>query len=103
MKIPHSIVMDSPEPDPDADLLVAFYDGDDQALDILYQRTHGKVYLVAKGFRLDEAETQDLVEEVFVKVFRTRLTTSARYERKKGRGLPWILRICTNVCRDHIR
>lgn len=102
MELPNPVETDSAEPDPQSDLIARFYDGDDQAFEELYRSVRPRVFRLARSFRFNESDAEDIVEEVFVNVFRSRVSTS-RFDSAKGRAMPWMLRICANACKTRLR
>ena len=82
----------------DADLIAASLDGDEGAFGCLIERHQDRVFrLLSRFTRGDHAETEDLAQEVFLKVFRKLHTfqqDSAFYT--------WVYRIAVNTATDHM-
>ena len=91
------------EPVSDEDLLEAFYDGDDAALDRLmtsYDRL--RYWVISRldgGARPQRAE--DIVQRAWVKVIESK--GRARWRREKGSVRPWLLQIVSNCMVDEFR
>lgn len=93
------------EPVSDEDLLEAFYDGDDAALDRLMRRYGRLRYWVISrlpyngGARPQRAE--DIVQRAWMNVIESR--SRARWRREAGSFRPWLLRIVANCIVDELR
>lgn len=94
--------MAKPEAPPDsriAELLAAARAGDDRSLEAVIRFYQSRVagYVLARVGR-DCADFDDLCQVVFVKMALSlpRLRSIEAFE-------PWLLRIASNVCRDHFR
>lgn len=72
--------------------------GKHQAFSLLVKRYSGRVYNVAYRFSGNRADAEDIVQEVFIKVFRglpkAHLDLPFR---------PWLYRIATNTAISHLR
>lgn len=75
--------------------------GRNEALDELYKRYAGKLYLYCKktAFHLSPQDLEDIVQDIFVKV----LKSIGSFDRKKAAFSTWIFRIAHNLCVDLIR
>jgi len=81
----------------DADLIAAAVDGDESAFQLLVERYQDRVFRLLGRFTRDPAETEDLAQEVFLKLFRKLHTfqqDSAFYT--------WLYRIAVNTATDHL-
>ena len=82
----------------DAELIAASLDGDEGAFGFLIERHQDRVFrLLSRFTRGDYAETEDLAQEVFLKVYRKLHTfqqDSAFYT--------WVYRIAVNTATDHM-
>jgi RNA polymerase sigma-70 factor (ECF subfamily) len=84
--------------DLDAQRMLDFQKGDLGAFEQLVRNNQAKVFSVVVRFVQNEAEAEDLVQEVFVRVFRT----AARYE-PRARFSTWLYRIAVNVSLNALR
>ncbi|MCG3180124.1 MAG: ECF RNA polymerase sigma-E factor [Phycisphaerae bacterium] len=84
--------------DPDVHLMMAFQDGREEAFAQLIKRNQHKVFSIIFRFVGDRAEAEDLVQEVFLRVYRT----VGRYE-PTARFSTWLYRIATNISLNAIR
>jgi RNA polymerase sigma factor (sigma-70 family) len=84
----------------DTDLVRAYQEGDERAFETLLQRHKRKIwshiYLMVRNRQI----TEDLFQEVFIKVVNT--LKGGRYN-EEGKFLPWVLRIAHNLVIDHFR
>jgi len=55
----------------DQELILRLQRGDEWAFQLLVRRFRKKIYAIAYGITLDAAESQDLVQEVFLQVYRS--------------------------------
>lgn len=72
--------------------------GDSDAVEILFERYHGKVYNLAMSILKNESDAEEVAQNVFLTVFRKADTfkgNSALYS--------WIYRICVNACLMRLR
>lgn len=83
---------------PDEKLMEAYKMGDSLAFEILFTRHSGKIcgYLTKKLF--SERETQDLTQEVFFKLHRSRHLYDAHLP-----FLPWLFSITRSIHLDHVK
>jgi RNA polymerase sigma-70 factor, ECF subfamily len=74
-------------------------EGDRDALRLLYIRYSNNVYGYVRSIVKDDAEAEDLTQQVFMKL----ITVIVKYE---DHGVPfsgWLLRLARNVTLDHMR
>lgn len=83
---------------PDHDLMHAVLNGDRDALTVLYDRHHAKLFTFLARWTGDEHAAEDLVHEVFLRLLRSGL----RYD---GRGpfITWLFRVARNLATDRYR
>src|SRR4051812_11880584 len=79
-------------------LMVQVRSGDVQAFHRLYERFKGPLMSYAHSYLRDPELTEDVVQEVFLKVYRTRET----YEPKASVST-WLWTIARNCCIDALR
>ena len=84
--------------DPDVALMMALKSGDQSAFGDLVARHQARVVTLIYRFVGNEAEAEDLAQEVFLRVFRTR----DRYE-PRARFSTWLYRIAANVSLNSLR
>jgi RNA polymerase sigma factor (sigma-70 family) len=84
----------------DLELLQCFHAGQEKAFDVLLHRYQKDVRNVIQHYVKDRLLTEDLSQDVFLKVY-TSLKRGTYNE--QGKFLPWSLRIARNVCMDHLR
>lgn len=84
--------------DPDVHLMMLFQDGNEDAFAQLIRRNQHKVFAVIYRFIGDRAESEDLAQEVFLRVYRT----AGRYE-PTAKFSTWLYRIATNISLNAIR
>lgn len=80
---------------PDAALIAAVADGDEQAFTTLVRRYQGRFHRVARRMLGDDREAEDAVQTALLQVFR-----HASGYRDRWKGSTWLYRILTNVCID---
>ncbi|MGA2261036.1 MAG: sigma-70 family RNA polymerase sigma factor [Acidobacteriota bacterium] len=78
--------------DPDATLMIAFQDGNEEAFDHLLDKYQGPIVNFIYKFVNNTAEAEELAQEVFLRVYRAR----HRYQ-PKARFAAWIYRIAANL------
>ena len=83
----------------DIDLITAIAGGDSQALELLYDRYAAVVYRLALRMLKNPEMAEDMVQEVFWRVWRL----SASFERERGRVAQWLFGIAHNLCIDELR
>lgn len=82
----------------DEELMRAYQLGEERAFSLLYERYSGKVYGYLRSKRQDVSDTQEVFQEVFLKLHRMR----AKY-RPMEPFAPWLYAMMRNVLIDHIR
>lgn len=88
-----------PFADPNVQLMLEFQQsGDQTAFATLVERNQSKVYSIIYRFVTDRAESEDLTQEVFLRVYRTaaRYTPTAKFS-------TWLYRIAVNVSLNALR
>ncbi len=80
------------------ELLPRIAAGEERAAETLFKRYRGMVYRLARGVLNDRERALDVVQEVFVRVFR-----AADRFRAGARFTTWLYRITTNCCYDALR
>jgi RNA polymerase sigma-70 factor (ECF subfamily) len=83
----------------DGSLVERCLQGDDAAWELLVKTYTRKVYAVCYRFTGNDTESQDLTQEVFVRVFRTLKTFRAG----EGSFGVWLTRLTRNLLIDHYR
>jgi len=78
--------------DYDAALMLAFQKGDELAFQELVERNHARVVRLAYRFGGDVSETEDLAQEVFLRIYR-----AGRTYRPTAKFSTWMFRIAANV------
>jgi len=79
-------------------LLEELRKGSDEAVEVLFQRFHGKIYGLAMSILKNESDAEEAAQDVFLTVFQKAHTfkgNSALYS--------WIYRICVNACLMRLR
>ncbi len=74
-------------------------EGDREAIRLLYIHYSGNVYGYIRSLVRDDAEAEDLTQQIFLKLF-------AAIGRYTDRGVPfsaWLLRLARNAALDHLR
>lgn len=84
--------------DDDSSLVLRARDGDDAAFEILVKRHSRKVAKIAGSFFNARENVEDLLQEVFLKVYQSldRFKLDQPFE-------PWLIRITINACYDELR
>jgi RNA polymerase sigma-70 factor (ECF subfamily) len=80
-------------------LLRAVVARDAAALKSLYQRTSGKLYGICLRLLGDEAEAQDVLQEVYVTVW----TKAALFDPKRASPITWLTTLARNRAIDRLR
>jgi len=83
----------------DQKLIVAIAAGDSNALEQLYDRYGSVVYRVALRMLKNRELAEDVVQEVFWRVWRR----SASFTHERGRVTQWLFGIAHNLCIDELR
>lgn len=89
---------DDPNREP-ARLVAAMAAGDRNALARLYDLQAGPIYSLASRLLGDAAEAQDVVQEIFLQVWRT----AATYEASRGTVFSWLATLTRNRAIDRLR
>jgi RNA polymerase sigma-70 factor (ECF subfamily) len=91
--------MASPDLAADQRLMRSFARRDPTAADALYRRYAGRIYGLGIVMLGNDAAAQDLVQDTFVKVWRS----ADRYDRSRGALDTWVLLIARSLAIDAIR
>ncbi|HMQ58747.1 MAG TPA: sigma-70 family RNA polymerase sigma factor [Rhizobiaceae bacterium] len=83
----------------DDDLMAQIAKGDERAYSLLVSRHLQRVRAVAYGFCANHADTDDIAQSVFWKVW----THAGSFEPGAAKFTTWLYRITTNACIDHGR
>ena len=83
----------------DARLLAGIAGGDSQALAALYRRRGGLVYSILVRMLVNEMETQEVMQDVFVQIWRR----AHRYDPGRSSPLAWMLMIARGLAMDRLR
>jgi RNA polymerase sigma-70 factor, ECF subfamily len=83
----------------DQDLIHLTCGGNQQALGILYDRHASLIYSVLVQKRVDPAEAQDIVHDVFLKLY----LKSHLYNPTLGSPAAWLLTVARNMATDRLR
>jgi RNA polymerase sigma-70 factor (ECF subfamily) len=90
---------ESPSRDDDEQLLLKVAEGNRTAFGALYDRFSTPIYSLALKMLANEAEAQDLVQEVFLSVWNKATT----FRREKGSAFSWVVAQARNRAIDRIR
>jgi RNA polymerase sigma-70 factor (ECF subfamily) len=82
----------------DAALLLGIARGEETAVRLLYRRWGPRLGRFLERATRDRCEAEDLLQETFVRIYR-----AAPRWRPLGDAAAWILTVCANVLRDHLR
>ena len=82
----------------DVELMLAFQSGDEAAFSVLVERHRNAVLSLTFRYLGNRADAEDLAQEVFLRVFRSR----ARY-RPEARFSTWLYRVAANACLNEVR
>ena len=91
--------MRSRGPRSDAALMRAFAARDQRAADELYERFASRVYGLGIVMLGSDAAAQDLVQDTFVKLWRS----AARYDAARGKLETWVLLVARSLAIDALR
>ena len=83
----------------DLALIAAISEANPQALEALYDRYSAIVYRMALRIVKNQELAEDIVQEVFWRVWRR----SGSFERERGRVAQWLFGIAHNLCIDELR
>jgi RNA polymerase sigma factor (sigma-70 family) len=89
----------SKELDADQRLMRSFAARDPSAADTLYRRFAGRIYGLGLVMLGSDAAAQDLVQDTFVKLWRS----ADRYDRSRGKLETWVLLMARSLAIDAIR
>ena len=89
----------SKELDADQRLMRSFATRDPDAADTLYRRFAGRIYGLGLVMLGSDAAAQDLVQDTFVKLWRS----ADRYDRSRGKLETWVLLMARSLAIDAIR
>jgi RNA polymerase sigma factor (sigma-70 family) len=84
----------------DQDLVQAYIQGDQSAIEILINRHRSKVYTYILLTIKNQPLAEDLFQETFIKVIQS--LRAGKYK-DNGRFLSWVIRIAHNLVIDHFR
>lgn len=84
----------------DAELIQAYMQGQEQALEAIIYRHKDKVYTTIYMLVKDAFLAEDLFQDTFLKIIHT--INGGRYS-EQGKFLPWAIRVAHNLCMDHFR
>ncbi|HAR20792.1 MAG TPA: RNA polymerase subunit sigma-24 [Cytophagales bacterium] len=84
----------------DAELVMLFQEGNQNAFAELLQRHKSKVFTTILVIVRDRYVAEDLFQDTFIKALR--LLRESKYC-EDGKFLPWIVRVAKNMAIDHIR
>src|SRR5260221_3950631 len=86
------------DPETELNLIRKSVDGDHQAFRLLVESHQGIAYTIAYRFTKDEGESEDIVQEAFVKLWRSLSKYNSEYRVKKRLG-----KIVNNLCLDFLK
>lgn len=84
--------------DPDAALMQAFQRGDEAAFETLVDRHRERVFRLARRYLRDETAADDLTQETFLRVYRSKHTW-----RPEAKFSTWLYRVTANACLNELR
>ncbi len=84
----------------DNQLVTAFKNGNNKALEILVSRYKDKIFSAILFLVKDKYLAEDLFQDSFIKIIDT--IRNDKYT-EEGKFLPWAVRIAHNLCVDHFR
>lgn len=83
----------------DEELLTAVADGDRQAFSELYDRVAGQTYRVVRRVLRDQAQSEEVTQEVLVETWRT----ADRFDAGRGKAASWIMLMAHRRAIDRVR
>lgn len=83
---------------PDEQLLLAIAEGDESAFNTIFQRYQHKIYSYAMHFTHDEAIAQDVVQEVFLRIWTVKQELG-----NIRKAEPWIAVLTRNICFNKLK
>jgi len=89
---------ESNDRDADAELMLSFQRGDEEAFAALVRRFQDRIVSLAYRYLGSSADAEDLAQEVFLRVYRAK----GSYE-PSARFSTWIYRIASNTSLNHLR
>ncbi len=84
---------------PEGDLIALLLKQDRHAFNYLYDNYSAPLYGVVLQIVKKEDASHDLLQDVFVKIWKN----VARYDAGKGRLFTWMLHVARNTCFDYLR
>jgi RNA polymerase sigma factor (sigma-70 family) len=84
----------------DNQLVNAFQEGNNNALEILVNRHKDKIFTSISVLVKDKYLAEDLFQDVFIKIIDT---LRKKGYNEEGKFLPWAIRVAHNLCIDHFR
>lgn len=84
----------------DQELINNYLGGDDRAFEVLLTRHKNKIYTSIYLFTKDTDLSEDIFQEVFIKIIDTLRKGKYNHE---GKFLQWAMRIAYNMCVDNFR
>lgn len=84
----------------DAELVLTYQQGHEQALSVLITRHKDKVYTALYMLVKDKYLAEDLFQDTFLKIIKT--IKEGKYS-EQGKFLPWAIRVARNLCMDYFR
>lgn len=82
----------------DRELTLAFQRGEKGSYQAIYDRHSTRVHAVCRRMLLKPEDAQEAAQETFLRVYQALGRFNGRYQLG-----PWITRIATNICLDHLR
>ncbi|HVZ75873.1 MAG TPA: sigma-70 family RNA polymerase sigma factor [Candidatus Paceibacterota bacterium] len=83
----------------DEELIAAYIAGEESAFAIVVERHLKGVYSFARRFAGREEDTEDIVQDIFLKAWKS----IHRYDSEASRFKTWLMRIARNTTIDHLR
>ncbi|HCW06496.1 MAG TPA: hypothetical protein DGG95_03915 [Cytophagales bacterium] len=85
-------------PEPELDLIRKSQNGNAQAFRVLVEQHQGLAYSIAFRFTRDAEESEDIVQEAFIKIWKNILKYNEEFKFKT-----WLARIVTNQSLDYLK